>query len=105
MPSGDLDRYIRIERFTATDNNYGEGVKTWSLLSNVWAQKIEVTSSEGVKEDQITAKQVTQWRVRYNSNISVQMRILYNNEYYNITSVQEEGRGAYMLLNSFKTDG
>jgi len=105
MPLGKLDRYIRVEQFTTTENNYGEGVKTWALYSNLWAEKIEVMGSEGVQESQTVNKQVVQWRIRYNSGVTVQMRILYNSQYYNITSVQEEGRGNYMLLNSFRTDG
>ena len=37
MQIGELDRRITIETFSTDPDGYGEAIKTWSVLINVWA--------------------------------------------------------------------
>lgn len=106
MPLGNLDRYIIIQNYTTSKDLYGEPIKTWSNYKSVWAEKIQdAPGDESIINNQKVGKENINWRIRYNTWITNKMRISYKSEYYEIEGIQEEGRGRYCVLKTFKVDG
>ena len=79
MRIGKLDRYVRIERKSVTqDPNYGSEIATWVLHKNAWASISDVTTKmqESTNSDLRQLKQPTRVQMRYDSTIDVNMRLI-----------------------------
>ena len=86
------DRYITIQRFTATADDYGEQSKSWTDVGAVLASKVDVSGSEDPSADQLTALVVTRFRVRWSetlADLSPLDRIVYEGQIYDIKVVKE----------------
>ncbi len=92
MRAGELDRKIRLERLTSTQNDYGEPVESWVLIAEVWASRAQLSGSEVFDSDQLAALATFEFRMYYRSDIDATCRIVYNNQNYDIKAVQELGR-------------
>ena len=79
MRVGKLDRYVRIEKKTVTqDSDYGSEVVTWVLHKNAWASILDVTTKmqESTNSDLRQLKQPTRVQMRYDATIDVTMRLV-----------------------------
>jgi SPP1 family predicted phage head-tail adaptor len=79
MRVGKLDRYIRIEQKSITeDPDYGAGLETWTTYKHAWASIEDVTTKmqESTNSDLRQLKQPCRVMLRYDSNIDVTMRIV-----------------------------
>jgi len=99
-----LDRKIDIERKTAVSDGYGQGIETWSKIAtrrSAWVAPVR--GDERFTSEQLVARQQTEFRVRYSSEIadlSPLDRIIYpatsiiprSHEIYDIIEVAELGR-------------
>ena len=85
--AGQLDRRITIQSFTTTTDDFGEVVKSFTTLAEVWAKVEEKRGSEGEDGNQIVATKRVEFLIRYRSDINEQMRIQYNNETYKIEAI------------------
>lgn len=79
MRAGDLDKEVRIERFTVTrDPYYNSEVRAWLPLDTVWAQVLDVLPSKS--ETQQNAVEITERparvRMRFRADITPDMRIV-----------------------------
>lgn len=101
VAAGRMDRRITFQTFTESQDGAGEPVKTWANLASnptVWAEVVPLalTVRGGGQEifdaEQILGQAETRFRVRYRSDITVEMRIVYASENYDIESVAEIGR-------------
>ena len=95
IAAGRMDRRITFQTFTESQNGVGEAVKTWANLASnptVWAQVEPIDGSEPFAAQQVTAEARTRFTIRYRSGISVEMRIVYASENYDIESLKELGR-------------
>lgn len=89
MKSGELDRRITIQTYSVSQSTSGEETKTFSTLATVWA-KVEMTKgSEGFEADQLTAQAMTKFTIRYRTDVTEIMKILYGTVYYDIISIAE----------------
>lgn len=100
MRAGDLDRRIRIERATETqDPQSGEMVKAWGLVREVWGEVRQLSGSEFYSAQQFAAKVDTLFRIRYPHGVRFlpnpdeSIRIVHDGTAYNIQHVAEIGRG------------
>jgi SPP1 family predicted phage head-tail adaptor len=98
MAIGNLDRRIVIQTSTVSRDAYGEAIPTWSTLRTVWAWIRPVAVSEGEKSNKITASDTVRFVVRYRSDYTEKMRIVYNSNTYEIKGIQEVGRREYQEL-------
>ena len=105
MPLGNLDRRIIIQQYSESADSFGERDKTWTTYSTVWAEKIDGSGSEKDVNNQIVAEQSIDFRIRYDSGVTEEMRINYDSKHYNIESISEEGRERFLLLKTYKVDG
>jgi SPP1 family predicted phage head-tail adaptor len=79
MDIGKLDRYVRIEQKSVTnDPNYGSEVITWTTYKECWAQVLDVTgrNQESTKSDLRLLKRPCEVMLRYDSGIDATMRII-----------------------------
>lgn len=99
--AGRMDRRITFQTFTESADGAGEPVKTWANLASnptVWAEvlPLALTNRGGGMEvfdaEQILGLADTRFRIRYRSDITVEMRIVYASVNYDIESVSEIGR-------------
>jgi SPP1 family predicted phage head-tail adaptor len=97
--AGQLDRRITIHSFTTTTDDFGEVVKSFTTLANVWAKVEEKRGSEGEEGNQLVATKRVEFFIRYRSDIDEQMRITYNNETYKIEAIlNADSRKAFQKI-------
>jgi head-tail adaptor len=107
MPSGDLDKRVRIERDTVSKDDAGDEVHTWGLAFKRWAKRKDLTVSGRMREN--TAPQVvlrdsdTMWVLRYDSQSLLiapeEYRLVHHDKVYEIVGIGEEsGREVGLLL-------
>lgn len=99
--AGRMDRRITFQTFTEAADGAGEPVKTWANLGSnptVWAEVTPLAltnlgrGQEIFDADQILGQADARFRIRYRSDITVEMRVVYASENYDIESVSEIGR-------------
>lgn len=97
--AGQLDRRITIQSYTTTTDDFGEVVKSFTTLANVWAKVEEKRGGEGEDGNQLVATKKVEFLIRYRSDIDEQMRISYNNETYKIeTILNADARKAFQKI-------
>ena len=97
--AGQLDRRITIQSFSTTTDDFGEVVKSFTTLANVWAKVEEKRGNEGEDGNQLVATKRVEFFIRYRSDINEEMRILYNNETYKIeTILNADDRKAFQKI-------
>lgn len=106
MNAGNLDELITIQRATQTKNSAtGEVTNTWSTLEDVWAQiKFSESGSQVNAGMQQQFKQRVVFKIRYNSNLNINNRILLNGETYHIIAITDIDRRMYMVIDAEKTE-
>ena len=85
--AGQLDRRITIQGFTESTDVYGQRIKNFATLADVWAKVEEKRGSEGEEGNQLVATKRVEFFIRYRSDINEKMRIRYNNETYKIEAI------------------
>ncbi len=91
-PIAAMDRKIELYSVTQSANAYNEKVETVTSIGQVWAKVEEnkgVERPEAARETSIQSKIFT---IRWRAGITTSHRIQYQSAWYDITSVQEEGR-------------
>lgn len=74
MQIGNLRHRILIESFTATANEFGEPVQSWSTVGTFWGEIQTLGGSEGMSTRQLFATAEYKISLRYNSTITPKMR-------------------------------
>ena len=92
MRSGRLDRRLTLQRKTATENDYGEPVETWTTLATVWAEKIPVRGSERYAAMQTVAEVEERFKIRYRTGLTPLDRVICDGITYDVQGVIEIGR-------------
>ncbi len=97
---GQLDRRIRIETPTATRGSSGQELLTWATFAECWAgvEYPGTKSDEGVIADQEVSVTTVVFVIHYRDGLNQKMRIVYNDEYYDILNKFEVGRRQYLRL-------
>lgn len=89
MRSGDLNRRIRIEQESKTQDAVGGVSRTWSTVATVWAS-IEPLNGREYFEAKTTNQEITtRFRIRYRTGLDESMRIVdpETNLIYDIDSI------------------
>ena len=92
---GRLDRRITIQEDVGTQDAAGQPVPSWqNIASNptIWAEVIPVGGSETFQAKQFGAEAVKKFRIRYRSDIIRKMRVVYDDDNYDIQDVAEDRR-------------
>ena len=104
---GMLNRRIRIETFTTSPDEFGQPIKTWAVLDHVWANIWPVSNIERFEAAQINRQVELRMHVHYRSDVTEQMRVLYDGDYYDIQGIRELGfrEGLELLCGLWKPEG
>lgn len=91
---GALDRRISIQQATEVQDSVGQPIKTWADISGqpTWAEVIPVGGSEIFQARQFGAETVKKFRIRYRTDITRKMRVVYDGDNYDITDAAEDRR-------------
>lgn len=92
MRAGALDRRIRIEQQTTSQDGFGEPIVTWAILAVVAAEVRPLRGQERFQAQQFAAEATTRFRIRHRTDLDETMRILYDGEEYDIAAISELGR-------------
>lgn len=95
LAAGDLDRRIRLERFTETRDEYNEPVKTWSLLANRWAAYEPLSDGEKFRASETAAEASARFRIRWSQavrGLNPKDRLVFEGRTYEIVRTKEVGR-------------
>jgi len=98
MNAGRFDELIEVWRYTSEQNEYGEPIKTWTKVMDVYARVDYLSGTEEVNGEQWENKKNINIMVRYMSDLTVKDRIKHNDVYLNIISVSEVDRRMYQKL-------
>lgn len=93
---GKLDR-----RITFQQKVYGTtklDVTSWEDIVTVWASADEKSGSEPFEVEQQQAHTMTMFTIRFRSDITTENRIVYNSQYWDITSILEVGRKRFLHI-------
>ncbi len=97
-----LDRLITIQQVTETRSSYGHPTESWSdLEADVPAQYLPVSGAEQFQARQHLATAVARFRVRWRTDLTRKMRIIFDSENWNIQHFEEDrryGRQQYLLI-------
>ena len=92
MRSEKLDKRIVIEKLTISIDGYGQRTRVWTVLASCWANVKLNIGNEMVSSKSTVTYRVIDVKIRYRTDLNYNMRIIYNNEYYNIDDLIELGR-------------
>lgn len=95
-----MDVLVSLQSYTeTTDANTGEKLQTWSEYATAWAQRVEQeTGNENVNADRREHKQIVNYTIRYNSDVSVKHRVVENGIAHNIVNIANLQRNLYLKL-------
>ena len=107
MRAGRLRKKIFIQNTTSTRDAYGSDVTTWEdFAQNRWASVEPLRGTEGILGRAFQNKVDTRFTIRYIAGLKGNMRILYNQEAYDIESiinVDERNRELQILCSRITT--
>ncbi|TAI63456.1 phage head closure protein [Bradyrhizobium sp. Leo170] len=89
MRAGNLDRVILIQRRTTGLNLYGTPIDTWSTVATMRAQFLQnaVDNQDGARGK--TTDAVLTFRTRWLDGVTLENRVTYEGQQYEITGVKE----------------
>ena len=98
MVPSSLKELIVIEKETTAKNRVGTPQETYAFLKETYADVfIQGGTTQYDTAGQLPFSQ-TVFTVRYDENIDYKCRLIYNNNYYKIESIQEMGRKHWIRL-------
>ena len=99
-----LDKRVEIQTFTVAKNGKGEDIRTWTKLSDVWANVIYKGGAEPYEADQKVGLGVVIFTIRYLSTVTQKCRIIWGSDTYDILSIDGDKRTRYLNLMCEKKD-
>lgn len=84
MIGGRLDRRIIIQVKTESVATNGQRTLTWATHLTVWSNPVQKDGLERTDDNNRTTNRMVNFRTRYNSTITNEMRILWDSEYYKV---------------------
>lgn len=100
MKGGRLDRRITIQVKSEVVATNGQRTLTWSTHLTVWSNPVEKDGIERTDDNNRSTARMVNFRCRYNSTITNEMRVLWDSEYYKIEDIKELGRQDGIMINT-----
>lgn len=102
-----LKQRLTLQQEIQASDGYGGYTRTWQNIADLWAEIIPLAGREGVADEKLEASLTHRVVLRYRSDITAGMRLLFENRAFNIRAVfnvkennellellSEEGRAA-----------
>ena len=102
---GKLDRRITLKSASVSTDGFGQDVRTYSTLAQVWA-KVDYrgTPKEGEDTEKLTSLNKVRFTVRYRSDVDATVKISWGGKTYEIEGVSLEGRERYLIIDTVLRD-
>src|SRR5689334_13005349 len=94
MRAGSLDRLIEIQRRTTGLDLYGTPIETWSTFATVRAQLLKNATDDRENARGHTTNAALTFRMRHLDGITLENRLTYEGQQFEIVGVSEIGRRA-----------
>lgn len=105
MATFTLDRLVRLEAASATQDDYGQPIPGWAALATVWANRRAVPAGERRRAAQEVAQRAATFVVRWRGDVTAECRLVDSDgTIWDVTAVADMdgvgaiGRGAYLQL-------
>ncbi|WP_441280171.1 phage head closure protein [Bradyrhizobium sp. 63_E2_N1_3] len=92
MRAGNLDRIIEIQRRTTGLDLYGSVIDTWTTFATMRAQLLKNSTDDREGARGHTTDALLTFRMYYFAALSLNDRLLYEGQSYNVTGITEIGR-------------
>jgi len=102
---GQLDRRITLQSASVSTDGFGQAVRTYSTLAQVWA-KVDYrgTPKEGEDTEKLTSLNKVRFTIRYRSDVDATNKISWKSKTYEIEGVSLEGRERYLIIDTVLRD-
>lgn len=102
---GKLDRRITLQSASVSTDGFGQAVRTYSTLAQVWA-KVDYrgTPKEGEDTEKLTSLNKVRFTIRYRSDVDATVKISWGGKTYEIEGVSLEGRERYLIIDTVLRD-
>ena len=100
---GDLDRQITIETNTPVQDETGDPVEGWSSVATVWAKIEKGRGRQRFVEEHELNSSALVFKIRYRTDFTVEDRVVYDSDNYDIKAVDEIGRGEGLFVAAEKS--
>ena len=98
MDIGLLRHKLELHSASSAQNAFGESIETWSSYDTVWGQISPMQGEELFHAQQINAAVTHKILIRYNSNVTVEHRVVFDSRTFEINSVLDPEEQNEMLL-------
>lgn len=92
MRAGNLDRVVQLQRPTTSLDLYGTPIETWTTFATMRSQLLQHATDDKEGQRGHTSDVVRAFRVRWIDGVSLENRISYDGQQYQITQIKELGR-------------
>lgn len=101
---GNLDRRIMLRSASITRDAFGQEVRTYGDLGQVWAKVDYRTTKEGEDGTKLTASNKVRFTIRYRSDVDATTKVLWSGKTFEVEGVSLEGRERYLVLDTILRD-
>ena len=102
---GKLDRRITLQSASVASDGFGQSVRTYSTLANVWAMvEYRGTPKEGEETEKLTSVNKVRFTIRYRSDVDATTKISWKGNSYEVEGVSLEGRERYLIIDTRLAD-
>lgn len=102
---GKLDRRITLQSASVSTDGFGQDVRTYSTLAQVWAQvDYKGVPKEGEDTEKLTSVNKVRFTIRYRSDVDATVKISWGGKTYEIEGVSLEGRERYLIIDTVLRD-
>lgn len=101
MRSGNMDRAIKVQRFTLVDDGF-QTIEQWADHLTLWAEVTQESGREFFAAATVNSERKVIFRIRW-SDVTVLDRVVYGGRNHDINEVRELGRKAGIELHTTTT--
>lgn len=104
MKAGKLTQRITIQRATETINEVGSPILTWSDFASRWAEKVEQSTSEFIRDYGATDETAIVFRTWYIEGVTGGDRVFWGGQAFNIKGIVVLGQNLGHELRCVRID-
>lgn len=99
MNIGRLRHRISLQQLTERQNHFGAVVSEWQDVAQLWAEIKPISGREQLQNAQIQSEITAQIWLRYRPDVKPTMRVLHQNQQYEIVAaLNHQGRSTMLQL-------
>lgn len=97
MRAGELNQRVTLQERLPGQNVLGEATGSWSDVATVWAQAQPLRGREWFAAGQMQQATDVRFRIRWRSDVTQSLRLLWRSEVYSIDGVIDVDGGRHTL--------